>query len=63
MVGTLVRRCRCATSWGDRDLTFGLVVLTISLKINLVRTVRCRRLTLSSSDKDGKPDSWFLFDL
>ena len=26
MVGTLVRRCRCATSWRDLDLTFDLAV-------------------------------------
>ena len=25
--------CRCATSWCDLDLTFGLVVVTLSLKI------------------------------
>ena len=24
MVGTLVRGCRCATSWSDLDLTFDL---------------------------------------
>ena len=33
MVGTLVRMCRCATSWSDRDLTFDLAVVTLSLKI------------------------------
>ena len=33
MVGTLVRGCRCATSWCDLDLTFDLAVVTLSLKI------------------------------
>ena len=26
-------RCRCATLWSDLDLTFDLVVVTLSLKI------------------------------
>ena len=29
----IVRTCRCATSWSDRDLTFDLAVVTLSLKI------------------------------
>ena len=33
MGGTLVRGCRCATSWSDLDLTFDLAVVTLSLKI------------------------------
>ena len=33
LVGTLVRGCRCATSWSDLDLTFDLAVVTSSLKI------------------------------
>ena len=33
MVGTLVRGCRCATSWFDLNLTFDLAVVTLSLKI------------------------------
>ena len=33
MVGKLDRGCRCATSWGDLDLTFDLVIVTISFKI------------------------------
>ena len=33
LVGTLVRGCRCATSWSDLDLTFDLAVVTLSLKI------------------------------
>ena len=33
MVGTLVRMCRCATSWSDQDLTFDLAVVTLSSKI------------------------------
>ena len=32
LVGTLAR-CRCAISWSDLDLTFDLVVVTLSLKI------------------------------
>ena len=32
MVGTLVRGCRYAMSWCDLDLTFDLVVMTLSLK-------------------------------
>ena len=31
MVGTLVRGCRCATSWCDLDLTFDLAVVTLML--------------------------------
>ena len=30
---SLVRICRCATSWSDLDLTFDLAVVTLSLKI------------------------------
>ena len=33
MVGTLVRGCRCATSWSDLDLIFDLAAVTFSLKI------------------------------
>ena len=33
MVGTLVRGCRCATSWCDFDLTFDLIVVTLTYKI------------------------------
>ena len=33
LVGTLVRGCRCATSWSDLDLTFDLAVVALSLKI------------------------------
>ena len=33
MVGTLVRGCRCAMSWCDLDLTFNLVVVTLTYKI------------------------------
>ena len=33
MVGTLVRGCRCATSWCDLDLTFDPAVVTLNLKI------------------------------
>ena len=33
MVGTLVRGCRCATSWCDLDLTFDLGVVTLTYKI------------------------------
>ena len=33
LVGTLVRGCRCATSWSDLDLTFDLAAVTLSLKI------------------------------
>ena len=29
MVGTLVRGCRCATSWCDLDLTFDLAYLML----------------------------------
>ena len=32
-VGTLVRGCRCATSWCDLDLTLDLAAVTLSLKI------------------------------
>ena len=33
MVGTLVRGCRCATSWCDLDLTIALAVVTLTYKI------------------------------
>ena len=49
MVGTLVRRCRCATSWCDLDLTFDLAVVILSLKILsglYLGTIRCRELIL-----------------
>ena len=49
LVGTLVRMCRCATSWSDLDLTFDLAVVTLSLKILsglYLKTVRCRKLIL-----------------
>ena len=32
MVGILVRVCRCAMSWCDLDLTFDLVIVTMSFK-------------------------------
>ena len=35
MVGTLVRGCRCAASWCDLDLTFDLVVVTLTFTILL----------------------------
>ena len=49
LVGTLLRgyRCAyCATSLGDLDLTFDLVVVTISFKSSMcyfLDSVRCRR--------------------
>ena len=33
MVGTLVRGCRCSTSWCDLDLTFYLAIVTLTYKI------------------------------
>ena len=33
MVGTLVRGCRCATSWCDLDLTFDLAVVALTYKM------------------------------
>ena len=33
MVGTLGRGCRCAMSCSDLDLTFDLVVVTLTYKI------------------------------
>ena len=33
MVGTLVRGCRCATSWSDLDLILDLAVVTLTYKI------------------------------
>ena len=32
MVGTLVGGCRCTTSWCDLDLTFEVVIVTLSFK-------------------------------
>ena len=33
MVGPLIRRCRCATSWHNLDLTFDLAIVTLTYKI------------------------------
>ena len=48
IVGKDIGCCRCATSWCDLDLTFDLVVLTMSFKIlsGLMNSVGCRRLNL-----------------
>ena len=32
MVGPLIRRCRCATSWCNLDLTFHLVIVALTYK-------------------------------
>ena len=32
MVGPLIRRCRCATSWHNLDLTFDLAIVTLTYK-------------------------------
>ena len=32
-MGILVRGCRCAASWSDLDLTFDLVVVTLTYKM------------------------------
>ena len=48
MVGTLVRGCRCATSWCGLDLTFfdlAVVTLTYNALSGLyLETIRCRKL-------------------
>ena len=49
MLGTLASRCRCARSWCDLDLTFDLVVVTLTFKIlsgNIFETIKCRKLIL-----------------
>ena len=49
MVGTLVKGCRCATSWSDIDLTFDLAVVTLTYQTCLgyiLKTVTCRKLIL-----------------
>ena len=48
MVGALIRGCRCAMSWCDFDLTFDLVVVTLTFKILCVLHLRnrCRKLIL-----------------
>ena len=50
MVGTLVKRCRYATSWSDQDLTFDLAIVTLTYKIlsglYISATVRCSKLLL-----------------
>ena len=33
MVGTLVRECRGAMSWYDLDVSFGLAIVTFTIKI------------------------------
>ena len=47
LVGTLVRRCRCARLWYDLDLTFDIAVVTLSLKVlvdRLPKACRCETL-------------------
>ena len=46
LVRTLVRGCRCATSWCDLDLTFDLAIMTLTYKIlgYILETLRCRKL-------------------
>ena len=49
MVGSLIGACRCAMSRCDLDLTFDLVVVTMSFEIlssYFLDSVRCRSLTL-----------------
>ena len=48
MVGTLVRGCKCATSWCDLDLTFDVVTLTYKMlsRAYILETIRCRKLRL-----------------
>ena len=55
MEGTLVGGCRCAALWCDLDLTFDLVILTMSFKIlsGLLNSVRCKRLTLGGDIGKG----------
>ena len=47
---TLLRECRCATSWYDLDLTFDLGIVTLTYKIlsglYISETVRCRKMIL-----------------
>ena len=48
-IGALVGGCRCATSWCNLDLTFDLVIMTMSFKSCLgyfLDSIRCRRWTL-----------------
>ena len=49
LVGTLVRGCRCATSWCDIDLTFNLTVVTLTYKFMfgyILETISLRKLIL-----------------
>ena len=49
MVGTLVRGCRCATSWCGLDFTFDLAVVTLTHNILpglYLGNIRCRKLIL-----------------
>ena len=51
MVGTLVRGCRCATSWCDLDLTFDLAAVTLTYKIlSQLTTLSNRIAAISSKD-------------
>ena len=54
MVRTSDGGCQCATSWCELNLTFDLVVVTMSFKIlsGLLNFVRCRRWKL------GKDIGW-----
>ena len=55
MVGTLVRGCRCATSWCDLDLNFDVAVVTLTYKIlsglylmvSFDQALRCPRVNIS----------------
>ena len=46
MVGKLVGGCRCAMSWCDLDLTFDLVVVTLTYKILAISMKGSRKLTV-----------------
>ena len=48
MVGTLLRGCMCYRSCCNHDLSFDLIIVTMSFKILswLLDSVTCRTLTL-----------------
>ena len=44
--GKLVRACRYAMSWCDRDLTFDLAVVTLTLTFNIFSGLFLRSCTV-----------------
>ena len=59
MAGTLVRGCRCATSWSDLDLTFDLAVVTLTYKIWV--WVCCRHVSGHGALSNQSSRYWWIW--